>query len=143
MGTRADFYIGQGKQAEWLGSVAYDGYPQEPREKPGIPRKLLKVKTEKAFRSAVVRLLASRQDGSSPEDGWPWPWKDSGTTDYAYALVDGKVLVCPYGTTWCDPLQQIPDEGRDDKTAVFPDMTAKQQVTLGPRSGLLLFGGAQ
>ena len=26
MGTRADFYIGSGKDAEWLGSVAFDGY---------------------------------------------------------------------------------------------------------------------
>jgi hypothetical protein len=27
MGTRADFYIGRGTEAEWLGSVAWDGYP--------------------------------------------------------------------------------------------------------------------
>jgi len=26
MGTRADFYVGMGKDAEWLGSVAWDGY---------------------------------------------------------------------------------------------------------------------
>jgi hypothetical protein len=27
MGTRADFYVGRGPDAEWLGSVAMDGYP--------------------------------------------------------------------------------------------------------------------
>lgn len=27
MGTRADFYVGRGKDAEWIGSVAFDGYP--------------------------------------------------------------------------------------------------------------------
>ncbi len=27
MGTRADFYVGLGEQAEWLGSVAWDGNP--------------------------------------------------------------------------------------------------------------------
>ena len=26
MGSRADFYIGEGTEAEWLGSVAWDGY---------------------------------------------------------------------------------------------------------------------
>ena len=25
MGTRADFYVGVGKKAEWLGNVAWDG----------------------------------------------------------------------------------------------------------------------
>ena len=27
MGTRADFYIGKGTDAEWLGSIAWNGYP--------------------------------------------------------------------------------------------------------------------
>lgn len=27
MGTRADFYVGRGESAEWLGSIAWDGYP--------------------------------------------------------------------------------------------------------------------
>lgn len=27
MGTRADFYVGTGANAEWLGSIAYDGHP--------------------------------------------------------------------------------------------------------------------
>ena len=27
MGTRADLYIGRGTDAEWIGSVAWDGYP--------------------------------------------------------------------------------------------------------------------
>ena len=28
MGTRADFYVGRGESAEWLGSVAWDGNPR-------------------------------------------------------------------------------------------------------------------
>lgn len=28
MGTRADFYVGKGPNAEWLGSTAMDGYPE-------------------------------------------------------------------------------------------------------------------
>jgi hypothetical protein len=27
MGTRADFYVGRGETAEYLGSIAWDGYP--------------------------------------------------------------------------------------------------------------------
>jgi hypothetical protein len=27
MGTRADFYVGRGETAEWLGSIAWDGNP--------------------------------------------------------------------------------------------------------------------
>ena len=35
MGTRADFYIGRGATAEWIGSIAWDGYPD------GIPAPIL------------------------------------------------------------------------------------------------------
>ncbi len=27
MGTRADFYTGRGQTAQWLGSIAWGGYP--------------------------------------------------------------------------------------------------------------------
>lgn len=27
MGTIADFYVGRGPKAEWIGSIAWDGYP--------------------------------------------------------------------------------------------------------------------
>jgi hypothetical protein len=26
MGTRGDFYVGRGKDAEWIGSIAYDAF---------------------------------------------------------------------------------------------------------------------
>jgi hypothetical protein len=34
MGTRADFYVGRGPEAEWLGSVAYDGDTGSNAEEP-------------------------------------------------------------------------------------------------------------
>jgi hypothetical protein len=40
MGTRADFYVGRGGQAEWLGSIAWDGYPS------GIDKWVFSVSTE-------------------------------------------------------------------------------------------------
>ena len=69
MGTRADFYVGRGQKAEWLGSIAWDGYPDGLSDIP-----VLSAQTEVAFRAAVRDMLASRKDGTTPEMGWPWPW---------------------------------------------------------------------
>ena len=40
MGTRADFYVGKGKDSEWLGSIAWDWYPD------GIPDNILDAESE-------------------------------------------------------------------------------------------------
>ena len=116
MGTRADFYVGVGQEAEWLGSIAYDGYVwSESRTNP-----LRKAKTEKTFRKVVARILADRGDATLPSMGWPWPWEDSRTTDYAYYFLNGKVR-------WAK---------RND----WPSMKDKQKITFGNRSGLMIFG---
>lgn len=85
MGTRADFYIGEGEKAEWLGSVAWDGY--EWAEKKGCS--LMASVTKEQFREAVENIMTQREDASRPKDGWPWPWETSGTTDYVYWFKDG------------------------------------------------------
>ena len=133
MGTRADFYVGRGKDAEWLGSIAWDGYPGG-LEAP----QLLAATGEPHFREEVASLLAKRDDGTVPGDGWPWPWKDSQTTDYAYAFDDGKVWASGFGRDWLAADGPEPDDGDLPKTAIFPDMTAKQNVTLGKRSGVII-----
>lgn len=93
MGTRADFYIGTGPNAEWLGSVAWDGHEWE--EDPCCP--LLKAAAEAKFRQAVSDIALVRGDWTAPEQGWPWPWDDSTTTDRAYAFVDGGTKVYQWG----------------------------------------------
>jgi len=118
MGTRADFYVGTGPKAEWLGSVAWDGY--EFAEDPKCP--IMTAKTKAEFRAAVEGVSKVRKDWTKPEDGWPWPWNDSETTDYAYAFVKGKVREWHCGK---------PEDG-------WPDMKARQNVTYGPRSGLMV-----
>lgn len=40
MGTRADFYVGRGPEAEYLGSIAWDGHPE------GMPSELLRSSAE-------------------------------------------------------------------------------------------------
>lgn len=143
MGTRADFYIGRGANAEWLGSIAFDGYPD------GIAAALLRVSTAGEFKNELNKFFSDRSDVSLPRHGWPWPWPDSRTTDYAYAFDDGRVWACPFGQYWFPATAEDPDlpfdksgtrEEIDARKVVFPDMTQIQNVTLGKRSGLLIIG---
>ncbi|AMV31300.1 hypothetical protein VN12_04230 [Pirellula sp. SH-Sr6A] len=131
MGTRADFYIGTGENAEWLGSVAWDGYEwQEDNDCP-----LMKAATEQEFREAVAAIAVKRKDWTSPQQGWPWPWDNSFTTDRAYAFCDGK--------TQCFEFGELPSENEEDdlaKTVGWPNMKDRKNVTMGPRSGIMLFG---
>lgn len=142
MGTRADFYIGRGKDAEWLGSVAWDGHPENFRP-------IMIQVTEKGFREMVAKELAGRDDATLPEHGWTWPWNDSGTTDYAYAFDDGKAYTTCFGDRWgtlADYEKECAsdDEYKEAKAALpraeFPDMSERKNVTLGKRSGVLIFG---
>lgn len=132
MGTRADFYVGRGEKAKWLGSIAWDGYPD------GIGKKILETKTIKDYTKQVSVFLLGREDGTFPKDGWPWPWEDSHTTDYAYAFDKGKVWAAS-GKKWFDPLLPKSEEEDGPSEVVFPNMKKRQKVTLGKRSGLLVF----
>jgi hypothetical protein len=145
MGTRADFYIGRGDKAEWLGSIAWDGYPagiagHRNGTSAGDVKKspILTAKTPRAFRKAVADELASRDDATTPDMGWPWPWTTSSTTDYAYAFDKGKVWASGFGHSWFNPLRKEPDDSARPKTVVFPDMSSVQNVDLGGRSGLII-----
>lgn len=136
---RADFYVGRGKTAEWLGSIAWDGYPD------GIEKQIFTAADEALFRLNVKAFLESRDDGTFPADGWPWPWDDSNTTDYAYAFDDGKVWASGFGSPWFDPLQPEPEETDDTpfderEKREFPNMKDKQNVTFGRRSGVIVVG---
>lgn len=132
MGTRADFYIGKGKDAEWLGSVGWDGHPES------FPN-IIGITDEKEYREAVLKELKGRDDGTLPDMGWPWPWEDSRTTDYAIAFFDDKVWASCFGHEFFDPLKPPEDDYTGKKTKKFPTMTKKRTAppTLGPRSGLL------
>ena len=133
MGTRADFYIGRGENAEWLGSIAWDGHPD------GAVSELASAESEDDFRNLLAMFAAKRDDWTSPDQGWPWPWEDSRTTDYAYAFDDGKVWASCFGRTWSPAKDYDPPEDAV-KEAVFPDMSAKKNVTFGKRSGVIVVG---
>lgn len=141
MGTRADFYIGRGSNAVWLASIAWDGYPADDNGA-GIPPTILGASTEKVFLAELEAFLKTRDDVTYPKDGWPWPWEDSRTTDYAYAWDGDQVWASDFGHEWFDPTKPQPEDEALPKTAIFPDMSDKQNVTLGPRSGIIILGSS-
>ena len=136
MGTRADFYVGRGEQAEWLGSIAWDGYPPGVFDNMDVLRQ---VTEEDAWRHHVSEFLAIRDDSTLPEAGWPWPWEDSGTTDYAYAFDGGQVWGSGFGTAWFVVADGEPEaDDRGPETATFPNMKERQNVRWDSGSGLLV-----
>lgn len=141
MGTRADFYVGKGKDAEWLGSIAWDGY------RDGIVGYILKAKTEANFRKAVEVFLKKRDDATFPEQGWPWPWETSATTDCSYWFFDDQCWeAAGYPTEHfyscqkpspADEDGELPTEGYE--RVEFPDMSSRANVQYGgKRSGLMV-----
>ncbi len=153
MGTRADFYVGKGKDAEWIGSIAWDGY------RDGIDAAILKAKTPRAFRAAVAKFFKTRDDVTLPKMGWPWPWDDSGTSDCSYWFFAGKCwdahgsYMAGGGSVDHDVYLPctVPERRYQDEDGYFipakhakltpveyPDMSAKKNVTMGQRSGLIV-----
>lgn len=147
MGTRADFYVGRDPETmEWLGSIAWSGYPG------GIPSSVLQADTEGEYRAAVAAMLAGRDDGTTPDQGWPWPWDDSRTSDYAYTFDaddDGAPTYpgVPAAFVWFTGADDQwvraseGDHGAPGPRARFPNMRARKNVTLGRRSGVILVRG--
>lgn len=142
MGTKADFYVGPTAEG-WLGSIAYDGRPKDKEKRAGVPRALLAAKSEKSFRRAVAKLLATCEYATKPKQGWPWPWEDSSTSDCGYAFFKGRVWmaqskVCgERGKLWSNPLTRKLTR----MPVQWPDMSAKMKVaSLGStRSGVAAF----
>lgn len=138
MGTRADFYIGEGESAEWLGSIPFDGFPDS------IPSCILRCGDAEWFKTHVNSFLGEVEGSTTKEMGWPWPWKTSATTDYTYALIGRKVMASCFGGPWFDPLQTEPDHENEEQTVVFPVMDTSKHARAGDaRSGILLIQGRE
>lgn len=134
MGTRADFYIGKGNKAEWVASIAWDGYPD------GIDKSVLNSKSETEFRETLLKFFSERNDVSTPSTGWPWPWETSKKTDFSYHFENGKVSACCFGDGYFDPLIEYDDQESDLRLQQFPDMNTKNYAQAGTdRSGVMIF----
>ncbi|TBD84830.1 hypothetical protein [Rhizobium ruizarguesonis] len=93
MGTKADYYIGRGKRAEYLGSCGMNGRPE------WQPESLLTAKDENAFRTAFEAIDSDCNTWPASR-GWPWSHHDSWDTDFSYAFDDGVVYVSFFGSDW-------------------------------------------
>ncbi len=131
MGTRADFYVGSGLDAEWVGSIAWDGHPES------IDKDILCANTIDQYRAAIHKFLANRDDATTPNQGWPWPWDDSTITDYAYCFVENQVRAWVFG---CGPFDPVVGEDVQisDQKGLFPNMAERKNIALGLRSGLTI-----
>lgn len=146
MGTRADFYRELDGKLDWLGSIAWDGYPS------GLPD-LIGANSEADYLSRVAEL-SERDDWTSPETGWPWPWKTSKTTDCAYVYREecDRVLLSWFGCPWLDARayeEMTEEEGETARaeavygTPEFQNMEGCSAPAGSERSGVILVGVKQ
>jgi len=103
-GSHADFYIGLGKTAKWIGSVEGCGAPGDVTANWDLLNEAGAIDdyTETDFRDMVRHIITdARADnaGYRPEDGDEWPWRhlSSAETDYAYAYNNGCIHVFERG----------------------------------------------
>lgn len=126
MGTRADFYVGTGRDAEWIGSIEYDGHPDWKMID------MQRARSERAFRHEVAKILRRKNHcGIRPSNGWPWPWDTSDITDVAYAYCsDGRVRVWDKDGKW-QTMAQYRNEQPGDWPGDLPNMAARRGVIRG------------
>lgn len=96
--TKADFYTGHGKSAEWLGSISRDGMPDK------IEEDIIFSVTTAQYERRVKTMLVKKKHSILPGDGWPWLWSDSKMTDFSYFFFNEKVYASFMGGVLFDPI---------------------------------------
>ena len=99
--TKADFYIGTGISANWIGSIFGDGSVER------IPLNILICGNETLYEELAVEFLTERKGAIKTNgDKWPWLWPDSRMTDYSYLFVEelDKVVASHFGGIMFDPI---------------------------------------
>ena len=132
MGTRADFYVGKPDGLEWLGSIAWDGYCID---------HVALASTEEQFRQSLEEFFAGRDDVTRPEQGWPWPWDTSETTDYGYVFLNGHGVVyrCFGGDVYSAADERDDREPLSGANFEYPNMSERKRVARGSnRSGTIV-----
>src|SRR5690606_33999204 len=94
---------------------------------------LKNVADETGFLAALRSYFESRDDVTLPDDGWPWPWDDSTTTDRAYVFDRGRLMRYAWGKEIIGE-----DDADGEPEGGWPNMTQIKNVTLGNRSGMIV-----
>lgn len=150
MGTRCDFYtVNDTKKLVWVGSYGWDGNPGGVQEMMGIHKST----SQGNYVKRIVDYLKANDGYIAGEDGWPWPWETSATTDYYYIFHEDKVYVGAWGGELVeiniylkheDSICEEEDGFEEYFSGVkfeLPDMSKIQKVDYGKGSGIMVFGG--
>jgi len=128
---KADFYIGLGETARWLGSIGEGGEPAR-MEQYDLFNTGSSVEdyTEQSFIDAVRVIVGDAQDDDVPcsvwadrAGEWPHDHNTSADTDYTYAFNNGCIHVFEEGYMVA---QHYPNGAR--RPSVFPSMARKHPV---------------
>ena len=99
---KADFYVGVGQDAEWIGSVSNFGEIYQ------IPIEIFIQVNNIMYEEKVFEFikLCNGIIGQHPCK-WPWPWEDSRMTDYSYFFIPEheKVYASIEGNELIDPIK--------------------------------------
>lgn len=101
---KADFYVGTGRGADWIGSVRKNGDVYH------IPPELLLQINSVMFEELAIDFIKAT-DGIVANHicEWPWEWTDSRMTDFSYLFIPEyeKVYVSMDGGDLLDPIKII------------------------------------
>ena len=64
----------------------------------------------------IYTEIENREDGTTPDMCWPWPWNDSCNTDNSYCFVKGKLKCFEWGAP-CDEKSEWPQMDSDNFSA--------------------------
>jgi hypothetical protein len=150
----ADFYVGTGPDARWLGSLAEDGGPVElARLTLGgaagdvATPEVLSAADRDVYEAAVAALLTRQRaaevgfvaaPGLDGEVGWPWLATTSSGW-YAYAFADARVRMSFHGGTWFRPDPRHPDGGAESALGPAADLPVIGDTT--PKTATFTYTG--
>jgi hypothetical protein len=86
--TKADFFLGRGRDSVWLGSVGSHGRPEM------LNRDSLRG-LQGSFQESGRAMVRTLAQGVPPDMGWPW--RNGRKTEYTYAFDDGEIFVSVLG----------------------------------------------
>ncbi|MFI5593669.1 hypothetical protein ACIA5G_52205 [Amycolatopsis sp. NPDC051758] len=122
MSSYTDFYVGRGENAEWIGSLQGECYPDNFL---AVAPRRLALTTTKAltFRAAVTDTLDVWEDEGlgrayRRESGWPWLWCSSHNSSWVITFdpaAEAVFVTVGGGVRWhrIDPLDPRFPEGDD------------------------------
>jgi len=117
MNIKADFYIGIGKDSQWIGSLLNHGSVYK------IPSNILLQINKTMFEEMILELL-ELSDSIIPDKGdkWNYLYSDSSLTDYVYMFDHHREKVLMYQSetdVLYDPIKIIQGQGLIESIEIY------------------------